>query len=450
MEKKLAESTTSFERALKINAADLGVRRYLAANLWQLQRYGEAKKNLLIILRAKPGDSQATFLLGMVSENTGEYAGAAKALASVPALVREHPESMGALARSYYHLGEREKARAWLMELQKRAGEEQGVILGAQIADELRDYETAESLLLSLRADSSAHTAGRYRLALVKFHSKQFEESRRILQQLLDSGQETAEILRLMGWCYQEENRREDAVHAFQDAIRLEPTEETNYLELGKILLAQHRFATAVELSDRTVNAFPDSARAYFLKGSVDLAADQFTEAIDSFTRVLKLDPSRADAMIGLARAQAGAGKSQEAKTTLEDAIRKFPQKAQLELELAGLLLRESETGKTNSEARAVRLLLSCVTHDNTLAEAYYQLGDIALRHERTTSALVYLEKAEKLDPESVKAHFALSRIYRRMGRSKEAARQTEIYDRLKEKESQRAPVAPPADPPGK
>lgn len=450
MEKKLEESTASFERALKINAADLGARRYLAANLWQLHRYGDAKKNLLILLRAKPGDAQASFLLGMVSENTGDYAGAAKALASAPALVREHPESIGALARSYYHTGEREKARAWLMELQQRPGEEQGVILGAQIADEMQDYETAETLLLSLLPDSPLHSIASYRLALVKFHSRQFEESRRILQQLLDSGQKTAEIFRLLGWCYQEENRREEAVHAFQDAIRLDPAEETNYLDMGKILVAQHRFAAAAELSKRTLNAFPNSPRAYFLKGSVDLASDQFTEAIDSFGRALKLDPTSPDATVGLGRAQAGAGKVRSAKTTLEEAIRRFPQKARLELELAGLLLKESETGETGFEARAERLLLSCVAHDDTIAEAYYQLGDIALRHERTASALVYLEKAEKLDPESVKTHFALSRSYRRMGRTEEAAKQTEIYERLKEKESQRAPVAPPADPPGK
>jgi superkiller protein 3 len=450
MEKKLDESTTAFERAAKLNPADLGVRRYLAANLWQLHRYAESKKNLLIILKAKPGDPQASLLLGMVSENTGDYAAAAKLLASVPALVREHPESTVALARAYYHTGEREKARAWLTELQKQQEGAQAVLLGAQIADEMQDYDTAETLLLSLPPDSSGQAAVRYRLAAVKFHAKHFEESRQILQQLIDAGQKTTEILRLLGWCYQEQNRREEAVHAFQDAIRLDPADETNYLDLGKILLAQRRLTAAVELSKRTVNAFPGSASAFFLKGSVELAVNQFTDAIDSFTRALQLDPSSADATVGLARAQAGAGMTQQSKMTLQDAIRKFPQKAPLELELAGLFLKESETGEANAEARAEQLLLSCVAHDNTLAEAYYQLGDIALRHDRTAKAVVYLEKAEKLDPESVKTHFALARIYRRMGRMDEAAKQTELYERLKEKEPQRAPVPPPADPPGK
>jgi superkiller protein 3 len=448
MEKKLDESTISFERALKINPADLGARRYLAANLWQLHRYAEAKKNLLIILKVKPGDPQASLLLGMVSENTGEYASAAKLLATVPALILENPESTGALARAYYHIGDREKARAWLMELRKQQGGTPAVLLGAQIADEMQDYDTAESLLLSLPSDSSRQAAVGYRLALVKFHSKHFEESRKILQQLVETGQKSTEILRLLAWDYQEENRREDAVHAFQDAIRLDPAEETNYLDLGRILLAQHRFAAAVELSKRTVGAFPASARAFFLKGSVELAANQFTDAVDSFSRSLQLDSSNADSTVGLARAQAGAGMMPQAEKTLQDAINKFPQKAPLELELAGLFLKDSETGAAIPEAKAEQLLLSCLAHDNSISEAYYQLGDIALRHGRTAKALVYLEKAEKLDPESVRTHFALARIYRRMGRLGEMAKQNEIYERLKEKEPQSAPVLSPADPP--
>jgi tetratricopeptide (TPR) repeat protein len=438
----------AMERALKIDPLDLGARRYLAANLWQLHRFVEAKQQLLFVLNVKPDDPQASLLLGMVSENTEDYAEAAKFLASVPALIREHPESTVALARAYYHIGEREKARLWLLELLKHPGGAPAILLGAQIADEMKDYQTAEILLLSL-PNSIGESAIRYRLAVVKFHSKQFEESRQILQQLLDAGQKTTAILRLLGWCSQEQNRREEAVHAFQDAIRLDPVDETNYLGLGKILLAQHRFTAALELSKRTVGAFPDSASAFFQKGSVELAVDQFRDAIDSFTRSLQLDPASVDTTIGLARAKAGAGMTPQAKATLQDAIGKFSQKAPLELELAALFLKESETGKANSEARAEELLLSSATHDSTLAEPYYQLGDISLRHDRTAKALVYFEKAEKLDPESVKTHFALARTFRRLGRGEDAARQTEIYERLKEKEPQRAPVPSPTDSPG-
>src|SRR6516164_7112435 len=132
---------------------------------------------------------------------------------------------------------------------------------------------------------------------------------------------------------------------AFQEAIKLEPTNVTSYLDLGKILLTERRLVPALELTKRTANAFPESSQVFVLKGSVELAAALFTDAVDSFSRALQLDPSSADASIGLARAQFGSGMTQQAEQTLERAIANFPNKAPLELELAQLLLKQAETG---------------------------------------------------------------------------------------------------------
>ena len=57
MERKLEDSSRVFERALKLAPTNLTARRYLAANLWQLHRYPEAKRNLEIILKQKGDDA---------------------------------------------------------------------------------------------------------------------------------------------------------------------------------------------------------------------------------------------------------------------------------------------------------------------------------------------------------------------------------------------------------
>src|SRR5262249_12885521 len=46
MEMKLEESTSFFERALRMDPRALTARRYLAASLWQLHRFAEARQNL--------------------------------------------------------------------------------------------------------------------------------------------------------------------------------------------------------------------------------------------------------------------------------------------------------------------------------------------------------------------------------------------------------------------
>jgi len=450
MESKLEESTAFFQHALKLDPADLEVRGYLAANLWQLHRYAEAKEQLHILLKAKPGDRQALLLLGMVSENTGDYGTAAKTLSMVPELVRGHPESMGALARSYYRVGEREKAKAWIVELQNHPGGTPAALLGAQIADEMRDYATAESVLESMRPVFVDQTTLGYRLALVKFHAKQFVESRAILQELVDGGHKTGEILRLLGWNFEQEGRYENAVREFREAIQLNPAEEQNYLDLGSILLAERRVGPALELARRTAGAFPQSPRAFSQQGSAELAAEQFHDAVESFTRALQLDENGMDATIGLAKAQAGTGLNSQAKTTLESAIRRVPKSAAFELELALLLLKEAEAGNASAQTRAEQLLDAAVEHDDELVEAHYQLGEMALRRGQGAEALAHLERAASLAPRSVKVHFALSRVYRRLGKNVEASREMELYETLKEKEAQRAPSTPTVEPSSK
>ena len=447
MEKKLEESTSLLQRALKIDAHDLAARRYVAANLWQLQRYAEARENLRVLLDAAPGDAQGLLLLGMVAENSGDYATAAKALTSVPALVRAQPESIAALAKSYYHLGETQKARAWLKELQSLRAGVPPVLLGVQIAEEMKDYEMAETLLISLQASDADQTEVNYRLALVKFHAKQFDGSRQILQRLLDEGHKTGAIERLLAACYGAQKRPDDAIQALREAIQLEPANEASYLDLGNMLMAERRLTQASELARRMANAFPESSGVLLLKGSIELAMNDYTGAVSSFTRATQLEPGNANAAIGLARAQNGAGMPEQAKAILGSAIERFPEKAAFELEMARVLLKEAETGDNAAEAKAEGLLKSAVARDDTLADAHYELGELALRRDQAAKAVPHLRKAAKLAPASARIHFALSRAYRQLGRREEAAQEASLYDKLKGEESRRAPESSPDAP---
>lgn len=444
MEKKLDESTILFTRALKINPADLRSREYLAANLWQLHRYVEAKQNLKTILSANPTDSQAKLLLGMVSENIGDYDTAATMLAAVPELTRGHPEATAALAKSYYHLGNRDKAANSLRELVGGPAKSDGLLLAAQVADEMHDYDTAQLLLERIPSDSPEANLARYRLALVKFHADKYQESAAILEELRSAGQQSGDILRLLAWCYQRQGHSDQAIAIIREAVRLNPSDEQNFLDLGALLLANRRFGPALELAKRTALAFPDSANALRLLASIQLASEQFTDAMKTYSHSLSLEPHSSLGVLGLAKAQIGAGVEKEARSTLESANREFPGNAELELELALLLLKQGETEDATSQTHAVQLLRAAAKHDPTLAEPQIQLGELALRRGEIKLALQHLQNAVKLSPDNARAHFSLARAYRRAGRNEEAAKETALFDELKKSEASRpAPSSP-------
>jgi len=437
MERKLEESADVFKRALKLNSSDLTVRRYLSADLWQLHRYSEARQNLELILKDKPDDNAARLLLGMVSENTKDYATARRMLSSVPAQVREQPESIAALARSYYHFGEKEKARSTLRELQTHTGGAQGILLGAQIADEMQDYQAAERLLISIKSNFPDPAALGYRLALVRYHAKRFDESQRTLLHLIASGYKTSQVFNLLGWCYQKQNQPQQAAQALEESISLAPAEESNYLDLIKMLLVDRLLPAALEVARRATRTLPESVRVSLMRGSVELKMSQFTDAIASYTRAVQLDPGGADGILGLAEAQSAAGMNKEASASFEAAIKRFPKDARFKVQFALMLLKEADTGNSVLETRAEQLLKSALTLDRSLPEAHYQLGDLALKKGRTAEALQDFEQAAKLDPQSAKVHYALSRVYRRLGRTAEASRQADLYRQLKEAELQ-------------
>jgi Flp pilus assembly protein TadD len=434
MQRKLEDSTTFFKRALKLNPRDLTARRYLAANLWQLHRYSEAKENLELILKQKSDDTPSRLLLGMVAENMKDYGTAERMLASVPQEVRKQPESLGALAVSYYHLGEKEKARSTLEELRNHPAGIRAVLLGAQIADENADYATSEELLASIGPSYPDQAELGYRIATVQYHAGKFAEGERTLRQLVESGNATGPILNLLGWCYQKQNHTEQAMQAFEWAISLQPAEESNYLDLQKVLIADNRLAAALEVAKRTTDGLPHSARAFAMRGSIEMQVSQFTNAVASYRRAMELDPAAPESALGLADAEFAADMPKEASASYEAAIRQFPKDARFRIHYASVLLKEGETGDPQLETRAETLLESAVKLDPSSVEARCQLGELALKNGQTAEALQEYKAAAKLDPQNPKTHFGLSRVYRRLGKTEDASRETELFQQLQSK----------------
>ena len=443
MDKKLEESTTIFRRALQVAPNNSTVRRYLAANLWQLHNYSEAKKHLHILLQQQPKDAPSRLLLGMVSENTQDYATAAKMLGSVPDEVLKQPESIAALARSYYHLQKPDQARATLRLL---SGDTKAVLVGAEIADQGGDYDEAERLLQQAGASTADSGALEYRRALVQYHAGRFAECQRTLQPLIESTNVTSQVYNLLGWCYHRQNEAKRAVEAFERAISLAPGDESNYLDLGRILLAHNFLPVALDLATSATTQFPNSAPVFNLRGLVESRSLQFTDAIHSYAHAVQLDGGNVDSRLGLARTQVSAGLISDATLTFNAAIQRFPKEAGLKVAYAELLLKQADAGDAVANARAEKMLKLALAIDASNAEALYKLGNLELNDGRLVEACKNLQRAVTLSPQSSEVHFALARAYRRLKRTNDAAKEMNLYKGLKELESQAPKASGPSD----
>ena len=439
MENKMQESVTWLEKALKLNPSDSDARRTLATNYWQMGQLEKARQNLEQILRAKPQDGWSTLLLGMVCEDLGDHARAARLLTAVLPRTRQRPEPILALARAYYQLNQSAKAREALGYLNDLPDKIEAVFAGGHLAAEFRDYKTAEELFRSIRYTYPNAGEIQFNLALALYSQKQYFESQKTLLAAVESGQASATAYELLGWTYEQQDRMQDMMKAFEKAINMEPGQESHFLELGQALLEKRVSETALDVAREAVKRFPASSRAYSLKGSAELAMSRLTEALESYSKAVDLDPKDAKAATGLALTYWNANQDAKAAAVFGDAAAKFPQDAFVQLKYAVFLINSPEEKTPQQEAQIKGLLRRAEYLDGSMAETHFDLGNIAVKEENYPEAVREFELAKKLDPEMAKVHFALAKVYRRLGKQKEAAEETEIHDQLKAREEEKS-----------
>jgi tetratricopeptide (TPR) repeat protein len=441
MRERLEESATCFEKALKLDTTNVEVRRNLAVKEWQLGRLEAAAENLELILKAQPADERAILLQGMVAEGLKDYPKAAKLLASVLPLVEQRAESTVALAQAYYRIGEKVKARETLLSLLNLAADPNGVFLGGQVAANEEDFAAAETLFKSIQQTYADPGLLGYNLALAQYRDNRSGDSQRTLLELVHAGRETTDIYNLLAWCYQRQQHYEESVAAFERAINLDPKKEANYEDLGLALISFRRYAEAGAAAQKAIEAFPASSKAFEVKGMAEVLMQDYADAERSYAKASELNPQSAEANLGLAESQWAAGNVPEAFATFEDGLKRFPQDALHCQEYGRALLRYAEAGDPASGARGITMLNKAIALDGSLFEPHYLLGNLALRQGRNDEALQHLEQASRLDPKEGKVHFALSRAYRHLGRKDDAAREFEIFQKLKA-QGEKAPAA--------
>lgn len=436
MQHKLQESDTYLEKALRLDPADSATRRNLGWNQFQLGHLAAAKANLERVVKQQPDDAQATLVLGMVQEELKDYSAAVRLLESVPDQVWQRPESMAALARAYYCLGRREKARETLNELQLHSqGKPEGVFLGGQVAAEVHDFEAAESLFGSIWSTFPDTAKLGYNLALAQYRMRQFARGTETLRRIVGAGHESSEIYNLLAWCRYKQDDFKGAAAALDKAIGLDPGDETNYLDGGMMLLEHHLVEAALTAAEKALEVAPDSYRAHRLKALAEFKLGRVNDAEKLYTRAVELNPADAEAVAGLATAQLDKGDAHQAEETLKKGIRRLPRSGLLYQAYGNLLLSGIGSNDTSNNPHAIEQFQKAVSLDDSLSEAHYGLGKLALREDRIRDAQRELEAAVKLDPASSKNHYGLAQVYRKLGRTSDAAREAERFQALKARE---------------
>jgi Tfp pilus assembly protein PilF len=117
-----------------------------------------------------------------------------------------------------------------------------------------------------------------------------------------------------------------EAERAYRRAIQERPTFGLALLNLGRVLMNQHKYAEAIDPLRGATESRPDSADAHFLLGKTYLKVRQGSKAVPHLNEALRLDPrGKAEAHLLLAALYDAVGVKDRAAKEYEQFLAKVP-----------------------------------------------------------------------------------------------------------------------------
>ena len=247
-----------------------------------------------------------------------------------------------------------------------------------------------------------------------------------------------AEIHHRLGDAHEREGKPLEAVHEYQFAAELEPS-EPNLFDWGAELLKHRAVEPAIEVFTKGDRLFPPSVRmklglavAVYVHGSYQEAARRFFDAADLnpldpvpylfLGKILNLEIMQPD---GFIERFARFAKLQ-------------PDNAMAQYYYAASLFRRWKSDRDAATLAQMRSLLDkAVRLDPNLSAAYLQLGILDAEQQDFAAAIACYQKAIQIDPELEEAHYRLGVAYARTGDKLKSQSELDIHEKLARKSEQ-------------
>ena len=195
----------------------------------------------------------------------------------------------------------------------------------------------------------------------------------------------------VLALCYLDTRRYDDARHAFAMQYGFGPDSASAYLLAARMLLRREYVPVAQEFARKALELDPQLPLAHALLGEVALAGEHLDVAITEFEKERVRNPLDGSVYDRLGDAYTRAGDYTKAQQALQQA----------------LLLEPNSTGP------------------------YILLGKVSLKRQDPVDAVIYLERAEKMDPSNYMTHSLLGQAYRSLGRSEDANREAQTSQKI-------------------
>jgi tetratricopeptide (TPR) repeat protein len=213
------------------------------------------------------------------------------------------------------------------------------------------------------------------------------------------------------------------AVIQLQKAIRQNPEVESNYIELGHVLLRTQNFNEAALVLEAARARFPRSAQAALSAGVAYYGLRRFDDAVTAFLDAGRLDPDAEQPIAFLYRLPENWGaRKDDVIQMFSGYVKRHPESAVGHLAL----------GRASSDDSVLR---TAVRLNPKSADAHIELGSVLEVKRDYAGAIASFRKAADLAPRNPVPHYRLSRLYARTGATERAEAERALHEKLSAQE---------------
>ena len=195
----------------------------------------------------------------------------------------------------------------------------------------------------------------------------------------------------VLGLCYLDTRRYDDARKAFATQYGFPPESPSAYLLAARMMLRRDYLPAADSFAQKALSDNPNLPLGHLLLGQIRLAQSQLTEAVAEFTRESELNPLYGEVYDRLGDTYLRQGDYNKAQEVLDRAVLLEP----------------------NSPV------------------PFILLGKVLLKQQDPVMAKMYLDKALAMDPRNYMTHTLLGQAYRSLGQASQASHEFQIAEQI-------------------
>ena len=405
--------------------------------------------------------------LSRAREGTDSDAQIALAIEQYRAALRADPadqDGCRALAELYYHTGRLKEAGELLVEFaRKRALDGPLSLLLGKVFARTGRYPEAETVLRQVVVRAPGNLEAADALASLLEFEKKYDEAIAVYGMVLDANTESPYVRTRIGTLHLLAGRYKEAVRALLQAQAIDPADTRGLLPLAQAYEGAGDVKGALETYDRLLEKEPGNLEARFhrarvqqkegsaaqaLKGYeeiIDLASGrgavteressilalaysqigllqmdgrQYAAAIGSFTKALdSAGEPGPELFLLLGRAELEAGKPEEARRVVMEAMDRFPGDLDVKVFHGEVLIAGGD------ETAAREFYKGLLRDAGGTSEAYARVSEALLRQKHYPLAESFLKEGTRRHPEDDALLFARGASLERQGRAVEAER---------------------------